>query len=144
MTIEKDNIEMFNSTILHERDIEGASARVFDNRIYHLKIPEYKKVTMGFVEKGYEFIESAGGGRFYNIYEFSSFSDLDPEVRDWAADTDKNPNTHTDALVVKSLPHKIIANFYLKFNRPKKPTRIFNSLDLAIAWTLDQIEKNEE
>jgi hypothetical protein len=141
LTLEKDDIEMFRSPILHEREIDGAQARIFENRIYHLKIPRYKKVTLTFVEKGYDFINAAGGGRYFNIFEFSSFSDMDPEVRDWAADKTKNPNTYTDAIIVKSFAHKIIANFYLKFNRPSKPTKIFTNLESAVEWTLVQVEK---
>jgi hypothetical protein len=144
VTLEKEYIELFKSTVQAERLIDGATARIYDNRIYHLAVPKYKKITMDFVEKGYEFINSAGGGRYYNVFEFSSFSDIEPEVRDWAADKDKNFNTYSDAIVIGSLSQKIIADFYMRFNKPVKPTKFFYSLESAIAWTFEQMEKDNK
>ncbi len=39
-----------------------------------------------------------------------------------------------EAFVVESLANRLIANFYIKFNRPKNPTKIFNNYDRALAW----------
>ena len=86
------------------------------------------------------FIEKHGGGKFYNIYQFSSFSDIEPEIRSWAANENGNKNTHSDAIVITSLPQKILADFYLKINSPKQPTKVFYSLEKAISWTLSRIE----
>jgi hypothetical protein len=144
VTLEKEYIELFKSTVQSERIIDGATARIYDNRIYHLSVPRYKKINMEFVEKGYEFIKSAGGGRYYNIFEFSSFSDIEPEVREWAADADQNFNTYSDAIVIGSLSQKIIADFYMRFNKPVKPTKFFYSLEAAIEWTFEQMEKQKK
>jgi len=38
------------------------------------------------------------------------------------------------AVVADSLPYRIIANFYLKVNRPKNPYRVFNNENDAINW----------
>lgn len=141
MTTEKDDIELFQSEIVNEREFEGAHARIFANGIYHLKIPRDKKVNLAFIDKGYDFVRDSGNGIYHNIWQFASFSDIEPEVREWAADRTKNNHTHSDAIVIKNLSQKLIANFYLKFNQPGKPTKIFYSLENAIEWTLEQIEK---
>lgn len=39
-----------------------------------------------------------------------------------------------EAFVVESLANRLIANFYIKLNRPKNPTKIFNNYDRALAW----------
>jgi hypothetical protein len=39
-----------------------------------------------------------------------------------------------DALVVKSLTQRITANIYLKLNKPKKPSKIFNTEKEAVKW----------
>ena len=46
MTAEKETIELFKSKIILEREFEGAHARIFENRIYHLIIPRHKKVSL--------------------------------------------------------------------------------------------------
>lgn len=45
------------------------------------------------------------------------------------------------ALVSESLAGKLMANFFIKFNRPEAPTRFFNSEEEAIIWLLKQRSK---
>jgi hypothetical protein len=40
------------------------------------------------------------------------------------------------AIVVDSPATRILANFYMKFNRPKVPTRVFSDTQSAKAWLL--------
>lgn len=40
------------------------------------------------------------------------------------------------AVVAQSLAYKLIANFYVKVKRPKKPFRVFNDEDAAVEWLL--------
>lgn len=39
-----------------------------------------------------------------------------------------------EAFVVNSLATSLIANFYVNFNRPENPTRVFNSMENAQNW----------
>ena len=139
----KEDINIFQSEIIADLIDNGVTYHIYHNRIYHVVIPSYNNVDMELINKGYAFLNENGGGKFYNIFQFDSFSDIQPEIRDWAADSDGNDYTHTDAIVITSLPQKILADFYLKINRPIKPTKIFYSLDKAIEWTIVQIELNE-
>ncbi len=38
------------------------------------------------------------------------------------------------ALITNSLTSKILANFFMKFNKPASPTKMFNSKEKALAW----------
>lgn len=38
------------------------------------------------------------------------------------------------AVIVDSLPNRMIANFYHRFNKPKGPLKVFNSEKDALAW----------
>ncbi len=38
------------------------------------------------------------------------------------------------AVVVDTLAYKLIANFYLKFNKPKRPYKVFSKEEEAIKW----------
>ena len=46
---------------------------------------------------------------------------------------DKSPLNAT-AIVINNLAYKIIANFYMKFNKPKQPYKIFKNEKEAIKW----------
>ena len=90
---------------------------------------------MSIVANGYAFLVEHGGGTFKNIYHFDYFSDVDPQIREWASDESGNLYTISDAIVIESFAQKILTDFYVRVNRPIKPTKIFYSLEKAIAWT---------
>jgi len=127
--------------LIDEKDIGPAIFRLYENRIYHVIVKKGEKATMEVVREGYLFLDSNGGGKYYNIYQFESFSDVDPDVRDWSASPTNNSYTHIDAIVFSSFPQKIIADFYVAINRPVKPTRSFKSLESAYKWVMEMIEK---
>lgn len=47
------------------------------------------------------------------------------------------------ALCVKNLPQRMLANFYLKFNKPAHLHKVFNDMSEAENWCLDQLEKSK-
>jgi len=138
MTHEKEYIDFFDSPVIAKDEVDGVKLYILENRINYVVIPRMKRVTMDIIEKGYKIINENGGGLYYNIYQFHSFSDVDPEVREWASDPDGGKHTISDAIVIGSLGQKIITDFYLKFDSPFKPTKIFFSLEKAIKWTAAQ------
>ncbi len=139
MKTEKERI--INSALIAEDNINGVIYRLYENRIYHIVIPPMHNVGMEIVEYGLKFIQRNGGGKFYNIFEFSNFSDIKPEMREWAADPKGNDYTFSDAIVIHSLSQKILADFYIRFNKPVKPTKVFFNLKSAEKWTLKQMEE---
>ena len=57
-----------------------------------------------------------------------------PEVRNLYA-TDKYINyRYSDSFIVNSLPMRLLVNFYISFNKPKIPTKMFNSEEKAFEW----------
>src|SRR6056297_3029194 len=54
----------------------------------------------------------------------------------FASDKNHTKNRKSQAIVIDSLAHKLVANFYLRFNKPKGPTKVFEDLEAAFQWTL--------
>lgn len=129
-------------SLLAEKDVEKAVFRLYEEGIYHVEVKKGQLITMDFIHTGYQFLDDNGGGRYYNIYEFGSFADVDPKVREWMAAPPVRSYTIADALVINSLPQKMLADFYLKFDKPVNPTRIFNSRDKALDWINKLREEN--
>lgn len=134
MTDEKDSLYNFESDLIAEQVEHGVTFRLYKNRIFHVSIPKDMKIGKSVIDSGYRFLDDNGAGRFYNIYEFDSFADVEPEVREWAADTSGNHYTHCDAIVIRNLAQKILADFYIKINKPQMPTKIFYSVEKAVEW----------
>lgn len=133
----KNYIPFEHIQLIDEEDIGSVIYRLYEGRIFHAIIKKKEKITIKMTEKGYDFLNRNGGGRFYNIYEFSSFSEMDPEIREWSASTSGNNYTYVDAIVISNFAQKLIADFYLKFNKPQMPTRIFKSKEKALDWILE-------
>jgi hypothetical protein len=60
------------------------------------------------------------------------------ENREYVAGNEISNYVKADALVMKSLALKIIGNFYLKFNKPLRPTRMFVDTETAVQWLKEQ------
>jgi hypothetical protein len=60
------------------------------------------------------------------------------EARQYAADHSFPANKIADALLVGSLAKKLMANFYIQFNKPSAPTRMFNTEEGAVKWLHSQ------
>lgn len=127
--------EIFGAPLLAEKVVDDIIFQLYENRIFYVRVPRLRKVDMSIVSHGYAFLDEHGGGRFKNIYHFDYFSDADPEIRDWASDENGNLYTICDAIVIESFAQKILTDFYVRVNRPIKPTKIFYSLEKAIGWT---------
>lgn len=41
---------------------------------------------------------------------------------------------YADAFIVNSLPMRLLVNFYISFNKPKIPTKMFNNPESAREW----------
>jgi len=56
-----------------------------------------------------------------------------------------SPYAIAEAYVITSLSQKILAQFYLNFNKPARPTKMFSEETPAVIWLTDQIRKyNQE
>jgi hypothetical protein len=54
--------------------------------------------------------------------------------RDYWATKDACPYSKADAFIINSMAMKLISNFYLKVNKPERPTRMFTDEKEAIKW----------
>jgi hypothetical protein len=63
-----------------------------------------------------------------------SFSSLTPETRKFMATEESLLYSKAEAFLLKSLAQKILINFYIKFDKPLVPTRVFTKEDEAIKW----------
>ncbi|MES2568161.1 MAG: hypothetical protein V4565_14905 [Bacteroidota bacterium] len=56
------------------------------------------------------------------------------ETRTFWAQKDACPYSLADAYVTDNIGHAMIGNFYLKFNKPGRPTKMFKTKEQAIKW----------
>jgi hypothetical protein len=71
---------------------------------------------------------------YYIVVDASDIVASSNEVRDYAARHADAGKIRACGIVCNSLSVKIIVNFFLKFNKPVYPTRMFNSMNDAKVW----------
>jgi len=62
------------------------------------------------------------------------YSSIDSETRKFIASIEGMKYSSAEALVTNYLPHLIIGNFYMKINKPVKPTAFFDVEEKAVEW----------
>lgn len=80
----------------------------------------YKKITLG---KPTPFMFTAGEG-----------VSITKEARDNATNLEDESPLIASAIVVNSTAYLLIAKFYFKFNKPKRPYKVFNNTGEAMNW----------
>lgn len=64
----------------------------------------------------------------------NEFIQVGDDARKYAAGEDSNKYTIADAFVINSIALKLVGNFYIRYNKPVRPTRIFNNEEDALVW----------
>ena len=82
------------------------------------------------------------GDRFYKIINVGMLTSPNSEARLASASEKGCEYKKADAFVIYSLAQKIVANIYLKFNKPHVPTKFFNDVVSAKKW-LNELKRAE-
>ena len=78
--------------------------------------------------------ELTKGKAYPNLFTATNFMLPDLETRAFMVTEKRLSLTNADAMVLNSLPQRILANFYHKINKPPIPTKFFNNKNDAIQW----------
>ncbi len=106
-----------------------------EDDILNIRLKDDAMVEKSDMEEYLAAIKSEFNGRsFKNLVEFGSYSNVTPEARAYAGSAESNAFTLADAFVLHSLSQRILGNFYMKFDKPSKPTLIFSYREEALVW----------
>ncbi|MEX1001751.1 MAG: hypothetical protein WDZ35_06515 [Crocinitomicaceae bacterium] len=70
-------------------------------------------------------------------------SDISTEARELAASAEFVQNTIAKALLVNSLGHRLVGQFYIKINRPCIKTKLFTDKTKAMMWLRKQLSDHK-
>lgn len=74
------------------------------------------------------------GAKFKLLTIPEEHATVDSDVREFLGSDNRQERVLADAMVINNLPHKLLADFYVRFNRPKIPTRFFETEAEAREW----------
>lgn len=76
------------------------------------------------------------GKKYPFLFEAMENVTVTKEARDNSRNLEEIAPVTKTAVVANTLPYRMIANFYLKFNKPKKPFKLFSTKKEALEWLL--------
>jgi len=80
-------------------------------------------------------VELSSGGPYYILLDTTSgYAASTPEANKLLASKEFSGNRQAIAIIAKSLASKIVSNFFIQFNKPHTPTKVFLSEASAIDW----------
>lgn len=74
------------------------------------------------------------GKRIPILISGGKYSTTNVEVMKFLAKNENMPYSKVSAYITNSISQKLLGNFYLKINKPERPTRFFNNKEDAITW----------
>jgi hypothetical protein len=129
-------MDLINEIPISHIEFKKLSVSVYSNLVLHAIIKPDALLELEDVIEVNKYVHSLGAKKYLNLYEFSKHASTDDSVRKWASDPAGNALSIADALVINGLDQQLIADFYLKFNTPVIPTKLFNNVNEALRWLL--------
>lgn len=124
-----------NITIIKEIEIPEAFIMLRSDGIIHV---DYKKDTTLDVDlqvsmrKIYD--ELTLGIKTHFIFSAAEGFILTKEARENSSIIDATSPIAAYGIIANNLAYKLIANFYLKVNKPKVPYKLFTTVEEAVKW----------
>jgi hypothetical protein len=115
--------------------LKKSDVSLTDDGIIHIHLKANTEIELSDAVLIVEAMGKLGGGKkFPVLIDAGEFVSIDKEVRVFSASTESNLYTLADAIAFYSLAQKLIADFYVKHNKPAVPTRVFSDKDKAVQW----------
>lgn len=130
-------------------ETENLVVSVIEERIYHLFVKDFCSVTFADAE------EATVGIDEYciknnmtkigmNIIEFGHGATADQAAREYASTKEANNRSNGSAILVKNFAQQLIGDYYLKFNHPRYPTKVFYKKEKALTWIREILAKYDD
>ncbi|MDX2173115.1 MAG: hypothetical protein SFY56_08350 [Bacteroidota bacterium] len=123
-------------------DLKKASVSLMEDGIIHIHIKDQSEIELSDAVLIFEAMEKLCGGEKHPVLiDAGEFSSIDKEARMFAASMESNIFTLADGIAYLNLAQKLLAEFYLKNNKPVVPTKVFSNRQDAIVWLNEIAQK---
>ncbi len=85
-------------------------------------------------------LELANGKKYAILLDGTHTFSISPTARALVASKEFSKDRIAGAFVITSLANKLLGNFFIKFNKPASPTKLFSDEASAMEWLKEQFE----
>lgn len=93
-------------------------------------------------EDGEANIQLTGNRRVLALYDSRGFFTIEPEAREYLRSGIVDPTRIATAVLTDRLATKLLVNFFIRFNKPKTPMKMFTNEKQALIWLKSFNTKN--
>jgi hypothetical protein len=105
-----------------------------EERLLHMTIFEGAEIEVENVIENYEASYTlVNNTKYLLLVDAKANASLSKEARAYSAEPKPN-SPIAMAIIVVSTANRLIGNFYINFNKPKVPTKLFSSEEKALEW----------
>ncbi len=84
-------------------------------------------------------VKLTNGDDYVAMFDAGGTIDVNEEGMTYAANY-KNNNWKAFAIVVRSISERILANYFIRFKKPVRPTKVFTNPERAIEWLSEHLK----
>lgn len=115
-------------TSINEKYVDGEG-------ILRIKVIEGAHMDLpSLIEDGEHNPKLTGGKKTLALYDSRGFFTIEPEAREYLRSGIVDPTRIATAVLTDRLATRLLVNFFIRFNRPKTPMKMFNSEEQALDW----------
>jgi hypothetical protein len=116
-----------------------AVIQLFEPRIIRMEITKDITITKKEAEELNLAMRDLGGGEeIPYLLLATENTQFDSSSRAYAATAQGSRYQEAEALIVRTLAHRLLADLYLKINKPVKPCRVFQHEEDGIEWLMSE------
>ncbi|CAG5080907.1 DUF7793 family protein [Parvicella tangerina] len=120
---------------MDEIEIGDHFTMMIKNGITHISVKPDTTVELEMVQKVVQHQrEIQKGSPYLVLLDVSKAYGVTREAREYTSSEAVEGLQIAMAMLTQSLPIRLLANFFIKFDNPPAPTKMFNDYDLAISW----------
>jgi hypothetical protein len=127
-------LEVLKGNVLHSKEFDKHLVTIYDSGILQYVVKRDAILTKNDLEATRAWLSHFGQRKYLNLFMAEPRAEVEDDFRLEAATTDQY--TLADAIVVNGISQRIMANLYLRFNRPIRPTKVFADAESAAFWLM--------
>jgi hypothetical protein len=123
---------------------ENLSIKLIEGRIFHLFVKDFCSATYSDMTQAFTGISEYCTQNCMNQYgmlliELGHGANADKGAREYTATKAANKFTRGAAILVENASQQLLGDYYIRFNRPPYPNKVFYKKPEALRWLRDQL-----
>ncbi len=126
---------LYSIKTIDQINFDFYSVALCDNGLMCIRVEGNREIDVENVVEIVNAIEKLGNKKIFPLLVVvGEYTLPTSEARAYIATPESDPYACAEAYVVKSFSQKLVGNVFLSFNKPVRPTKIFNTEEKAIEW----------